>query len=186
MTEQYKEIPANITKPHLSAKVINWVWVFAMISSLILTNNDEAQANDTTSLENRWEEQSEFYNAFRNEMFLSINWFIGKIITKNPDLSYRTLRNKELIVVDTLINKSGTKKLYFPYILSKENIESIEWISNQLIYLLDSMYWEWYCKIFDWKDHSDKALIIDISPIKKSYRLRNLSIIDVEQNNTPE
>lgn len=174
-------------KPKLSPKVSKWVRIFATCSSLIL-NPVEAIWNtiDTNRLSE--EEYSEMmYSALKDELSFTINWFIQTIITENPELNERSLRNKELIILGN-ITSDYTDERWNPLLqvsieLSKEKIKSLEDIIDQLVYLLDEMYWEWYSSILtDWQEHNNRKLIIDISEFwEDSYRIRKLSIEDIKK-----
>lgn len=166
-------------KPFLSSKTIRRIWVFATSAMLVLwwwKDNYWDQAKNDYSKE-------DLYSALVDEMSFSLKWFIETIKEKNPNyiVDDKKLRYNEVTIIK-LLNISPQHQLTPIKInLEIENINILSDILPSIKFLLDAMYWNWYSSIlFDWKDHSDKVLVIDISNTWWEHHIRKLSIEDAK------
>lgn len=165
-------------KKILSPQTRRLVWVIATTAMLILAWNKQISWE---TIEKHEEIAGEFYARLQEEMIYSSKWFIGTIIENNPEITSNEInklryQEKTTIHIFSIVSEE-IKPSYFILNLSNENKNKISMLIPFLSRILDKVYWDWYWDVLtDWKDHSNKTLIIDVSLFLDKPYIRNLII----------
>jgi len=164
-------------------KTLKHITKFSWLAWLILSINANALENNTHEFDNT--QDSQRYEQIIDEFSFSQKWFIQTIQEKNPEL----LSNKQLIRHERKILRLFRLRnenwiLNNTFKLTKENIdEFLNPSMESFIFLMDTMYWEWYSKVLtDWLEHENKVLIIDFKKDWNEYKIRKLGIETIEND----
>lgn len=162
--------------------------VVSLILALNNNNNNNQLPNDInySDWKYKWEPKDElFYKGLRNQLSFSSYWFLKTIVSQNHDLkTVQKLQQYENFIIKASNSKIEKGISVFSLNLNINKVEKLKkaWLIDRFVFLLDSLYWEWYSNILtDWNDHSDKEIVIDIMEVDNKYILREIKIWDSSQ-----
>ena len=167
MLETNKNNSNKLVKPSLSSQVTKWVWIFSVCTSLLINPSEKALANLNIWKNEtyEWNNTTEiFKQQVRNEITLSINWLVKAIELKQPELiNNEDIKYHSSVILKLLEWNIENNELNVKINLNEYYLSGLKTSMESVSYLLNLLYWEWYADILsDWKDHSDKDLIIEI------------------------